>query len=366
MSPVASIGLGDEKQKLAEEASDQSPQIPKHPNPPPYAQHTLRKLPWRLHVTDFSTVLSAKYKGSGIENEPYIVTWLDDDRENPQHYSLGFKCVVTFLTAFMTLCVSLASSAYTGAAKEIITHFDVSQEVYLLGLSLMVLGFAVGPLLWAPLSEAIGRRNVLLFALCIYTMWTALCAAAGNIQSLIVFRFLAGTSGSAAFVIPSGLIADMYAAEHRGVAISMFAAAPFLGPTLGPMIGGFLSPAAGWRWVMGFLALYAGILTALGILFVPETYGPRAASSKSEKTLTSHWKVLYNSNGRPKSTSTNRGSQEGPVRTLEAPIPGADCALLSSVSGGRLRHAVLMLRRLPYRLRRGTGLECWRDWSRRS
>ena len=232
MSPVDPTDLDDEKQEPAEVASDQSLPSPKHSVPSPHAQHTLRKLPWRLHVTDFSTILSAKYQGVGSEEDPYVVTWLDNDCENPQHYSLSFKCAVTFLTAFMTLCVSLASSAYTGAAKEIITQFDVSQEVYLIGLSLMVLGFAVGPLLWAPLSEAVGRRSVLLFGLIIYTMWTALCAAATNIQSLIVYRFLAGTSGSAAFVIPSGLIADLYAAEHRGVAISMFAAAPFLGPTI--------------------------------------------------------------------------------------------------------------------------------------
>jgi MFS family permease len=58
------------------------------------------------------------------------------------------------------------------------------------------------------------------------------------------------------------------------MAQAVFAAAPFLGPTLGPAIGGFLSPAAGWRWLFGFLALYAGVLTILGVIFVPETYAP--------------------------------------------------------------------------------------------
>ena len=275
--------LDDEKHNLPEEFAGKSPQSPRATNPPPYSENTLRKLPWRLQVTDFSAILSAKYKGSGTEEMPFIVTWLDNDPENPQKYSMAFKCWITALIAILTLCVSLASSAYTGAAKEIVGEFHVSDEVFLLGLSLMVLGFAVGPLAWAPLSEATGRRNVLLITMFFYTIWTAVCAAAQNIQSLIVFRFLAGTTGSAAFVIPGGFIADVFGPEHRGVAISVYAACPFLGPTMGPMIGGFLSPSAGWRWLMGFLALYSGTFTILGILLIPETYPPVLLRARAKR-----------------------------------------------------------------------------------
>jgi MFS family permease len=114
-------------------------------------------------------------------------------------------------------------------------------------------------------------------------MWTALCAAAQNIQTSIVFRSLSGTIGSATFVIPSGCIADMFGPEHRGTAMSVFATALFLGPTLGPLIGGFLSAAAGWRWLMGFLALYAGVLTAVRIVFVPETYPPVLLRARAKR-----------------------------------------------------------------------------------
>ncbi|KAK5248417.1 hypothetical protein LTR40_011744, partial [Exophiala xenobiotica] len=152
--------------------------------------------------------------------------------------------------------------------------FHCSQEVFLLGLTFFVLGFGTGPLIFAPLSEVLGRRNILLIALVFYTLWTGVCIAAQNIQTLIVFRALAGTIGSAAMVIPGGQIADMFEAEQRGVAMAVFSAAPFLGPTLGPFIGGFLSDGAGWRWLFGLLTLYAGCLTVLGIIFVPETYAP--------------------------------------------------------------------------------------------
>ncbi|EXJ80912.1 hypothetical protein A1O3_07200 [Capronia epimyces CBS 606.96] len=242
--------------------------------PVDWSQHTLRKRLWRPQVTDFRKIAEHKYHGAGTLADPYIVQWLDDDPENPKSYALGRKIAITALVAFMTLCVSLASSAYTGAARHVIQAFHCSEEVFLLGLSLMVLGFALGPLVWAPLSETLGRRNIILVTLCFYIMWTAVCAAAQNIQTLIVFRLLCGTIGSASFVIPGGQIADMFEADQRGVAIAAFSAAPFLGPTVGPLIGGFFSDAYGFRWLFGLLALYATALTILGALFMPETYAP--------------------------------------------------------------------------------------------
>lgn len=56
--------------------------------------------------------------------------------------------------------------------------------------------------------------------------------------------------------------------------MSLFAAAPFMGPVLGPIIGGFLGAAAGWRWVMGFLGAFSGAVWILGALLIPETYAP--------------------------------------------------------------------------------------------
>ncbi|KAH0846209.1 hypothetical protein AYO21_11072 [Fonsecaea monophora] len=278
-APTASAPF-DEKRDVTT-TTDQDSQPPlshssaeQDPTQTNWSQYTLPKRPWRRRVTDFGKIMEARYRGNGLPEDPYIVQWLDHDPENPMSYSIWFKCVMTFLLAFMTLCVSLASSAYTGAAGLLIPEFHCSDEVFLLGLSLMVLGFAVGPLLWAPLAEAVSRRDILLIALAFYVMWTAVCATAQNITTLIVLRFLCGTFGSAAFVIPAGQLSDMWEAKYRGVAQAVFSAAPFLGPTIGPTIGGFLSPAAGWRWLFGFLALYAAILTFLGVVFVPETYAP--------------------------------------------------------------------------------------------
>jgi len=84
------------------------------------------------------------YKGAGTDEDPYVVTWIDNDPRNPMLYSETKKWSITMMVAVATLAVAFASSAYSGGANEIIREFGCSQEVYTLGISFFVLGFAIG------------------------------------------------------------------------------------------------------------------------------------------------------------------------------------------------------------------------------
>jgi multidrug resistance protein len=248
-----------------------------------YSQYTLKKRPWRLSTTNFAAIVAKQYRGSGTVEDPFIVTWLDEDFENPKAYTSPMRWSITMLIASMTLCVSLASSAYSGAFRSMIEEFHCSEEIIILGLSVMVLGYAIGPLLWGPICEVYGRRNIFIITYSIYTIFTACTCAAQNPQTLIVLRFFSGVFGSSSLVIPGGQIADLFSTETRGLGIGLFCAAPLLGPSLGPMIGGYIGDAAGWRWVIGFLALYASLLTLLGFLFLPETYSPTLLRQRAQR-----------------------------------------------------------------------------------
>lgn len=103
-------------------------------------------------------VLKWNYEGSGTEEDPYVVVWIDNDPRNPMRWSALKRWLITALVAIATLAVAFCSSAFSGGVTEIIEQFECSQEVATLGISLFVLGFAVGPLLWAPLSELFGRQ----------------------------------------------------------------------------------------------------------------------------------------------------------------------------------------------------------------
>ncbi|KAL0930658.1 MFS multidrug transporter [Colletotrichum truncatum] len=245
------------------------------------------KLPyWRL-VTDQAgitpEVANYAYTGSGTEEDPFLVQWIDNDPRNPMLFSRRKKWFITMMVSLTTLAVALLSSAYTGGIREIIQEFGISQIVATLGVSLFVLGFAIGPLLWAPLSELFGRQSLFFGTYAVLTAFNAGCAGANNAHTLIILRFFAGAFGSSPLANSGGVIADMFPAAERGLAMALFAAAPFLGPVLGPIIGGFLGAAAGWRWVMGFLAAFSGTLWLLGAALVPETYAPYLLRKRAAK-----------------------------------------------------------------------------------
>ncbi|EXL68064.1 hypothetical protein FOPG_15861 [Fusarium oxysporum f. sp. conglutinans race 2 54008] len=246
---------------------------------------------WRLVIDQAGItpdVSNFKYEGSGTEEDPYLVKWIPNDPRNPMAFSNATKWFITMTVAIATLAVALVSSAYTGGIIQIIEEFRISQDLATLGVSLFVVGFATGPLLWAPLSEMFGRQLLFIGTYAALTAFNAGCAGARNSWTLIILRFFAGAFGSSPLTNAGGAIADMFPASQRGLAMAIFAAAPFLGPVLGPMIGGFLGMNAGWRWVMGFLAALSGALWIIGSLLVPETYAPvllrKRAAKLSEMT----------------------------------------------------------------------------------
>jgi hypothetical protein len=97
-------------------------------------------------------VIEHPYNGSGTDDDPYIVRWLENDALDPKNYSLVIKWSLTQILAFSFLCVSFLSSAYTGGIAEIEAKFGGSSALNSLGVGFFVLGFAIGPFLWAPLS----------------------------------------------------------------------------------------------------------------------------------------------------------------------------------------------------------------------
>ncbi|KAL3423626.1 major facilitator superfamily transporter [Phlyctema vagabunda] len=240
----------------------------------------------QTHVTP--EVLNHNYRGSGTAEDPYVVEYLPNDRRNPMTLATWKKWVITLLVAVATLAVAFVSSAYSGDVKGIMIEFGVGQTVATLGISLYVLGFAIGPLLWAPLSELYGRQVLFIGTYAALTAFNAGAAGAKNIQTLLLMRFFAGAFGSSPLTNAGGVIADMFSANERGLAISLFAVAPFLGPTIGPIVGGFLGQAEGWRWVEGLMAIFTGVLWIIGTLTIPETYSPvilrRRAKKMSEMT----------------------------------------------------------------------------------
>lgn len=89
-------------------------------------------------------VLEWKYRGSGTSDDPFVVDFLPDDPKNPMKFAEGKKWFIVVLQAFAVLAVAFVSTAYSGGVNEVIREFNISSEVSILGVSLFVLGFALG------------------------------------------------------------------------------------------------------------------------------------------------------------------------------------------------------------------------------
>lgn len=171
------------------------------------------------------------------------------------------------------LCRTFASSAPSGIVPEMIEYFGFSHEVGVLTIALFVGGYCVGPLVWGPVSENIGRKIPLIISFTAYTGFTIGCALSRNTASILIFRFLSGMFSASALVISGALMGDIWDPSTRGKALSVFTLAPFAGPSLGPTVSGFMAVSGvSWRWVYWVMTIFAGACLVLIIFTLPETF----------------------------------------------------------------------------------------------
>jgi multidrug resistance protein len=142
------------------------------------------------------------------------------------------------------------------AVQMIMDEYHTSSTVFAtFSVSIFVLGFASGPLLLAPLSELYGRVVIYNITNVMFLLFTILCALSRNESMFLTFRFLSGFAGVATITIGSGTIADLMPREKRGKAVSIWSVGTILGPMVGPIIGGYVTEVAGWRWMFWVISI---------------------------------------------------------------------------------------------------------------
>lgn len=173
----------------------------------------------------------------GPEKDPNLVDWDGpNDPEHPQNMPVWRKWVVTMTLSFMTMWITFASSVFSTATVVTSKEFGVSTEVMTLATSLVVFGFALGPLVWSPLSELYGRKIPLFSGYAVFAIFQIPVAVAQNIETIMLCRFLLGVFGCSPLAVVGGAMADFWDPVDRAIAIAMFSAATFVGPVLGALL----------------------------------------------------------------------------------------------------------------------------------
>src|SRR6266699_7007825 len=133
------------------------------------------------------------------------------------------------------------------------------------------------------MSELYGRVIIYHAGNVLFIIFTIGCALSTDMNTLIAFRFLSGLVAAGPTAIGGGTIADLTTPEQRGTAVSVWSLGPLLGPSVGPVAGGFLSQAAGWRWIFWVLAITSGVITTASFLVLRETYPATLLERKTRR-----------------------------------------------------------------------------------
>lgn len=233
-----------------------------------------------IDSVDAATVLEKK----GLDPEIEFVTFTTDDPENPHNWPQWLKWTYTFLLSVFLISAAYGSSCLSGGLPLINEKFGVSTEVSTLTVSLFVVGFAFGSMIWSPLSEQpmFGRRLVYIISFGLYVIFNIPCALATNIGTVLVCRFLCGVFSASALGNVGASLVDMHT-ESRGMAIAFFSFCPYSGPVFGGVVNGFISVDSGRYEIMIWVNMaFAGVMWII-VAFIPETYAPTILRKRAAK-----------------------------------------------------------------------------------
>ncbi|KAL9107519.1 MAG: hypothetical protein Q9227_007621 [Pyrenula ochraceoflavens] len=217
-----------------------------------------------------SNVIKPQKTSDGI----ILIDWYTtDDPENPQNFSFGKKLQVCAVIILYTFAVYCASSIYTPSEQGVMEKFNVGQSKASLGLSMYVLGYGVGPLLFSPLSEIprVGRLWPYIASFGLFVILAVPTALVDNYAGLLVLRFLTGFMGSPCLATGGASMGDIFSFLKLPYGLAIWTAAAFCGPALGPVLSGFAVMAKGWRWSLWEVLWMSGPVFLLMFLTLPET-----------------------------------------------------------------------------------------------
>jgi multidrug resistance protein len=209
---------------------------------------------------------------SSIREEPSedvnIVSWDGEfDPENPLNWPSWRRWVLINLVGFITLMAGLSSSMFAPGVPAMMIEFHSDNSTLAsFVVTVFVLGFATGPLLFAPLSELYGRTIVQHVGCIGFAIFSIACALSTSLNMLIGMRLLQGIFAAVPLTNGGAIVADMVRQEERGFAMAMLTLGVLMGPVIGPVTGGFLAAAKGWRWVFWLISIVVSSFVMLSRL----------------------------------------------------------------------------------------------------
>jgi DHA1 family bicyclomycin/chloramphenicol resistance-like MFS transporter len=176
--------------------------------------------------------------------------------------SMVFTLLLGFLVALPSFGIDMSLPALTATGATL----RVAPAQVGLTMSLFMLGFAIAPLLYGPISDRYGRKPVILFACLLFTVASVGCAMARSLADLLAWRVVQGAGAGASMTIAFAIVRDLFEGHAARVKISYITMATMVVPMIAPTAGVALLAFAGWRSIHVVLA-GVGTLLLLAMLF---------------------------------------------------------------------------------------------------
>lgn len=175
--------------------------------------------------------------------------------------SSAFTVLLAGLAAMAPISTDIALPSYVATASALGT----TQASVAVSLSLFMVGYAIGPIVYGPLSERFGRRPVLLVGLGLYVAASLVCFVATSLGGLLVGRLIQGVAAAASSVLALAIVRDLYEGDEARRKLSYVMLILGLMPMIAPTLGAAVLVAFGWRAVYAAMAA-AGVILGVGVL----------------------------------------------------------------------------------------------------
>ncbi|WP_166424235.1 multidrug effflux MFS transporter [Paraglaciecola sp. 20A4] len=194
--------------------------------------------------------------------------------EQPFLGKTGTLLFLVVISAFPPLTTDL----YLPALPSMVDKLNTSHALVNLTLSIYFIVYAIGLLFWGPLSEKFGRKPIMLVGLSIYIVGSVLCGLSNQVEMLIGARLIQAFGGSAATVVATAIVKDLYDGRERENIIATIMSLVIIAPMVAPVLGALLLQYGSWHLMFFLLAIF-GAMSMIFAFFYRETLENRYLGS---------------------------------------------------------------------------------------